>query len=177
MNPKGEHWEDTEFLTLNDKLLSTRGGSWHAPRKIVKTTIYGLEVEAKELIKERSQDMLWGWKDPRNSFTLEFWANLLDHTRIIWVHRNGIDVAKSLARREQGKNRGLTNYDIAFWFDLWAIYQIACSTYLPGFNIHHVFYEQICVEPYNVMAGIGKFLELKNDFVSPPAITKEPWRT
>jgi hypothetical protein len=41
----------------------------------------------------------WGWKDPRNTFTLPFWTDLYPGARVIHVVRSGVDVAASLARR------------------------------------------------------------------------------
>jgi len=41
----------------------------------------------------------WGWKDPRNTFTLPIWTDHFPGVRVIHVVRNGIDVAASLARR------------------------------------------------------------------------------
>lgn len=41
----------------------------------------------------------WGWKDPRNTFTLPFWTDLFPNVLVIHVVRNGVDVAASLARR------------------------------------------------------------------------------
>lgn len=47
----------------------------------------------------RKLDFPWGWKDPRNTFTVEFWAKIFPTMRIIHIHRNPIDVAASLRDR------------------------------------------------------------------------------
>lgn len=43
----------------------------------------------------------WGWKDPRNTFTLALWLDLFPGARVVHVLRNGIDVAVSLATRQR----------------------------------------------------------------------------
>lgn len=44
----------------------------------------------------------WGWKDPRNVFTLPVWLRLFPDARLIYVHRNGVPVAASLRKRTEG---------------------------------------------------------------------------
>ncbi|HEU4619494.1 MAG TPA: sulfotransferase, partial [Gammaproteobacteria bacterium] len=41
----------------------------------------------------------FGWKDPRNTFTLPVWKRIFPSLRAIHVVRHGVDVAASLARR------------------------------------------------------------------------------
>jgi len=43
----------------------------------------------------------WGWKDPRNTLLLPLWLEIFPSARVVHVVRNGVDVALSLARREQ----------------------------------------------------------------------------
>jgi hypothetical protein len=42
----------------------------------------------------------WGWKDPRNTFTLPFWLRIFPDARVVSIERNGVDVAQSLRARE-----------------------------------------------------------------------------
>lgn len=42
----------------------------------------------------------WGWKDPRNTFTLPLWQKLFPALRVIHVTRHGVDVARSLVTRQ-----------------------------------------------------------------------------
>jgi hypothetical protein len=41
----------------------------------------------------------WGWKDPRNTFTLPVWLDLFPDAKVIHIYRNGVDVARSLRDR------------------------------------------------------------------------------
>ncbi len=43
----------------------------------------------------------WGWKDPRNTLTLQLWTELYPDARVIAVVRHGVDVAHSLVVRAQ----------------------------------------------------------------------------
>jgi hypothetical protein len=43
----------------------------------------------------------WGWKDPRNTFTLPVWLDLFPGARVVHVLRHGLDVAASLRARAE----------------------------------------------------------------------------
>lgn len=44
-------------------------------------------------------DRPWGWKDPRNTFTLPVWQRVFPDAKFLVIHRHGADVAASLAVR------------------------------------------------------------------------------
>ncbi len=48
----------------------------------------------------RDIDFKWGWKEPRNSFTLEFFKELFPDAKIIHIYRNPIDSANSYIKRD-----------------------------------------------------------------------------
>lgn len=53
----------------------------------------------------------WGWKDPRNTYTLPFWLELFPEAHVIHIVRHGVDVAASLrARRARELSRNLARY-------------------------------------------------------------------
>jgi len=43
----------------------------------------------------------WRWKDPQNVFTLPLWLRLFPRAKIVYIVRNGVDVAQSLRSMEQ----------------------------------------------------------------------------
>ncbi|ADH85790.1 sulfotransferase family protein [Desulfurivibrio alkaliphilus] len=43
----------------------------------------------------------WGWKDPRNTFTLPLWLELFPDAKVLHIVRHGVDVAASLRQRRQ----------------------------------------------------------------------------
>jgi len=51
-------------------------------------------------------DIPWGWKDPRNTYTLPIWLDIFPHAKVIHICRHGVDVVNSLSvRREKGLSR------------------------------------------------------------------------
>lgn len=45
-------------------------------------------------------DFNFGWKDPKNTFTLEFWKSIFPNPKIIHVYRNPIDCISSYIERD-----------------------------------------------------------------------------
>jgi len=114
--------ESLFFLELNDWILRQSAARWDAPTGIgnlLKNEAYltlllkYLDFIAKGLRAIRylglrgcwlifmRPNCLWGWKDPRNTFTLPLWLELFPNAKIICVERNGVDVAKSLLSRQK----------------------------------------------------------------------------
>jgi hypothetical protein len=67
----------------------------HSPRSI---KFLGLQRYLAGGMK--SLDSPWGWKDPRNTFTLPMWLRIFPQAKVISIERNGVDVAQSLRARE-----------------------------------------------------------------------------
>lgn len=58
-----------------------------------------------------AQSSPWGWKDPRNTWTLPLWLEIFPEARVLHIVRHGVDVAESLRSRRQRAVRGnLTRY-------------------------------------------------------------------
>ena len=116
-NPDG-FWEHLGFVALNDELLNALGGAWDLPPKADETftrpELDPLRLKAGLLIEGFDSAHIWGWKDPRNSLTLEFWNDLLPGLKTIMMVRNPLEVAYSM------KERNGTSY--AFGLRLWEIY-------------------------------------------------------
>jgi len=54
----------------------------------------------------------WGFKDPRNTYTLPLWRAVFPEARVIHIVRHGVDVAASLrARRQAVLEANLARYD------------------------------------------------------------------
>ena len=56
----------------------------------------------------RDIDFKWGWKEPRNSFTLEFYKVLFPNAKIIHIYRNPIDSANSYIKRDIKRRNAFT---------------------------------------------------------------------
>ena len=99
-NPRG-YFEDRHFLRFHEGLLR------HSPHRFLVQDRSELKLpgkedaqRAKQLLKHRQGGRAWGWKDPRTSLFLDFWADVLPpQARFLFVYRHPIDVVLSLARR------------------------------------------------------------------------------
>ena len=116
-NPDG-FWEHLGFVALNDELLNALGGAWDLPPKADETftrpELDPLRLKARLLIESFDSAHVWGWKDPRNSLTLQFWQDLLPALKTLIIVRNPLEVAYSM------RERNGTSY--AFGLRFWEIY-------------------------------------------------------
>ena len=119
-----EDHESVWFLDINDLLLKRVNAAWDnpAPIKPLLENPVAFDLTARcleeDLASKRSRKFLgarrglkfrtllkynrpWGWKDPRTLFTLPLWLRLFPGARLVYIVRNGVDVAKSLLVREQ----------------------------------------------------------------------------
>lgn len=99
-NPLG-HFEDLGFFEFHRQALHAVGDD---PDGFSARAVTALPPEvaarADELVAERAAGRrLWGWKDPRTTLFLDFWAERLPGARFLFVFRNPADVADSLFRR------------------------------------------------------------------------------
>ena len=123
MGYRQEHNAEAQFfLRLNYWVFKQSGGKWDRPlavRDLIENTeINRLCVNYLEKMvdSKRAFDFLgpaaiggktsigaledrWGWKDPRSTFTLPLWLTLFPGSKVVHVHRNGVDVARSLVER------------------------------------------------------------------------------
>jgi hypothetical protein len=102
--PKG-YWENEQFVYLNEDILARYGGTWDEPPIFppgwaTSPLIDDLKKRGGKLIQETfANTEMWGWKDPRNCLTLPFWQQLIPEMRYVVCLRKPVDVAHSLARR------------------------------------------------------------------------------
>ena len=113
------------FLRFNQWLMLRSGASWDHPEPMCElfTSEHAADARAvaqacaevrissphtlsylglARFLRERRLDRLtfsWGWKDPRNTFTLPLWRECFPDSKIVHVMRHGVDVADSLTRR------------------------------------------------------------------------------
>jgi len=202
-----EHNHESEFfIELNDWLLDWAGGRWDHPSPIhylVKND--KLSDIAVNYLMDRFNSMrsfsyrgvmfspmdreTWGYKDPRNIFTIPFWIKVFPSMKIINIYRNGVDVASSLVARDRssildasnkynksrwkyrfiGKKSGFTfsdrcfNYDDAF--GLWEEYvrQGMKNDSVYKDRTLSVRYEDVLENPEREMGRIFEFCDLVVD--------------
>jgi len=135
-NDWDEHQESVFFQSINKELLKRNAANWAAPQvpsesSTVLLPTAGLlrhylkaHVHPSQLIK-LLRGNAWGWKDPRNTFTLNCWLKLFPDAKVIHIHRNGLDVALSLSIRSKKKTANEyaeTLKDTTAGFVLWEKY-------------------------------------------------------
>jgi len=131
-NPRG-HWEDVEFLSLNERILKAAGGSWIYPPSPEKIKALGdrFTKEIRELVERKSRRPKWGWKDPRNSVTYPLYSSYIPSARFVVVHRSRRAIIDSLTRRNGGQ------YD---WGEVVDKYEDALFNTLRFVPLNNVFY-------------------------------------
>jgi hypothetical protein len=120
---KEENHEAVFFLELNSWLLRQAGGDWDCPepffcllnnadirtlmveriRYLIGTVASVSFLGLADYLRYRglaNLDFPWGWKDPRNTYTLPLWLEVFPAAKVIHVCRHGVDVADSLRNRE-----------------------------------------------------------------------------
>jgi hypothetical protein len=198
------------FLGLNDWLLHQCGGAWDHPEPIEhllrNDEVRGLVVDyLRQLMKTpravsylgwtgylryrtpQRLDTPWGWKDPRNTYTLPIWLDLFPEARVIHVYRHGVDVANSLKVREkrvQSRAKALHEKRNSLMYGLWPkrggfAASLRCSSLEGGFTLWESYikqarvhtscleerameikYEDFLVEPQNHLASLASFCGL-----------------
>ena len=113
----------------------------------------------------------WGWKDPRNTYTLGLWLKLWPEARVVHVYRNGVDVAQSLRRRERAYRAPLDQEVFSFrclelegGFGLWAEYGAKARAWVEALGRVRAFevcYERLLTEPAGVLQELGAWAGLK----------------
>lgn len=119
---KDENNEALFFQNLNEWLLNQCGARWDTPAAFNEyfwrndEVVKWAELYIRNLLASpRCIQFLgarrfvggvgrlnepWGWKDPRNTFTLPVWLRIFPDAKVVSIERNGVDVAQSLRARE-----------------------------------------------------------------------------
>ena len=102
-NKKGNR-ENHEIMDLNTNLLEFNSGSWDNPPNSITWTARHSQFRDRIISKFlESNCPIWGFKDPRSLFTLDFWLKGLGNIPIKYVgsFRHPLAVAQSLFVRNQ----------------------------------------------------------------------------
>jgi len=109
------HWDQPEpihYLYRNEKARHFIKETLRlSMKRIGATSFMGLRKYG-QVRSIMNLNVPWGWKDPRNTFTLPFWLDLFPEAKVIHLYRHKVDVANSLKVREEkycydGKSWGL----------------------------------------------------------------------
>lgn len=121
--------------------------------------------------KVNNLDCHWGWKDPRNSITLNFWKKIYPKAQFLHIYRNPMDVALSLKKRamqsqidyesdatarlkerllfgEVGYSNSYRVIDIKEGYKLWKDYVTPC---VSEDGVYQIKYEELVSSPFAVL--------------------------
>lgn len=195
------------FYKLNEWMLDQGNATWDNPhnfdfinnffkKEIVRVLNFHLKgfrrieyLGFKNFLKYkdiRNLDFPWGWKDPRNTFTIDIWKELFPNAKILHVYRNPVDVAESLRKREfeiqkrykrdigktvkeilligkVGYQNSISAQNLYEGIQLWQEYVEKALSLDVDFkeNILHLRYETLLENPEEILKNILTFLELK----------------
>ncbi len=131
-------------------------------------------------LRERGLDTLampWGWKDPRNTFTISLWLKLFGNARLVRIHRHPVDVAASLVVRQRSTGRRRTEdelfgdsrapagvrRDLEQGFQLWRCYEEQAD--LVAANVGHqmltVRFEEVTTDALDALGRVAEFAGLR----------------
>jgi len=110
------HFENLDFFEFHKAVLRSQGvneDGWTLQETI--------EVEdrfveqAKELVAKNAVSAVWGWKEPRTTLFLEFWANLLPEAKFLLLYRFPWEVVDSLYRRGDAIFKSQPDLAVKIW--------------------------------------------------------------
>ncbi|HZF30977.1 MAG TPA: sulfotransferase [Gammaproteobacteria bacterium] len=125
--------ESVAFMLINEEILHQCGAFWSEPMsahfllaqpdaaaQLAESVREALAAQLDKYAgpsgwhRGSSQGDLpaFGWKDPRNTFTLPVWKQVFPSLRTLHIVRHGVDVAASLARRHAEALRAATGESI-----------------------------------------------------------------
>jgi len=173
-NPEGflEHFA---FYALNERLLLHLGAGWDMPALPAgwesRADLAPFRDDALKLIERMRASSIgkadWGWKDPRNSITIQFWKALLPDLHVVVCVRNPLEVAASLQRRN--------NFSTAASVRLWMQYYRNILENVPVTNRVVTSYESYFADPAaelkRVLAELGLPLD-EGAFAAIPGLVK-----
>lgn len=204
----GSRWDlppNMEYLFLNSEI-------YNLVKKYIEGCVTGLNfiryLGLKNYILRQSGRSLsfniWGWKDPRNVYTLPLWLEIFPNAKIIYVQRHGVDVANSLMKRShhsihsdldnhkkkrwkylvRSKKAGLLHSirccDLEGGFTLWEEYEKEAQKNLGKLDptrILYFTYEELVNNTQSVLNNIIDFVEISSKSPEDLSFQIEPGRT
>lgn len=98
-NPLG-HFENLDFVEFQRRILQANGydeAGWTAAGAV--SVPDDLAADALAIVASNVRQPNWGWKDPRTSLLLDFWAKVCPNAYFVLLYREPAEVINSLFRR------------------------------------------------------------------------------
>lgn len=173
--------ESKLFQSINRDMLDIVGVSWRCirflpPVKVLRDNCPYMRKMAEDALQAylegngelNPQDGEWGWKDPRSSLTLPVWSRIFPKARVLHVVRSGREVAASLRRREDKRNREgyITEEEMAAQYlddmRVWGKYVERIILAVKAFPVSSVIcYEDLVSDPLTTLRRMLRELHLE----------------
>jgi len=208
---KDQNDEALFFLESNKRLMARYGARWDAPTPVAERLREPATLQAAvdyaaarvggvaaalflgptgylRCWDIRKLERPWGWKDPRNTFTLPVWLRIFPHAKVLFLERHGVDVALSLKLRSvrtrpkiylPWRERSASSIrcsTLEGGLSLWAEYQARAKLMLarlPPDRFLELRYEELLENPIPELFRLAAFcgLEVSNAAVESAAVS------
>ncbi|MEG5099225.1 chromosome partitioning protein ParA, partial [Microcoleus sp. AT13-A5] len=114
-NRKG-YFESFDFWHFHRSVLRSQGideDGWTLQENIEVDDRF--VEEAKKIVSQNSLSVTWGWKEPRTTLFLEFWAELLPEANFLLIYRSPWEVIDSLYRRHDALFQSQPELAVKIW--------------------------------------------------------------
>lgn len=151
--------ESVTFMLINEAIFQQCGTFWNEPmpvhyvlsdesflaratgiaRAALTTYLPGYKGANSPLDETTETLPPFGWKDPRNTFTLPAWKQIFPNLRVIHVLRHGVDVAASLSRRHGAALREATGESVPPALTVIRDHSLGVLSSRRGWNVSEAF--------------------------------------
>ncbi|MEQ9306175.1 MAG: sulfotransferase [Marinoscillum sp.] len=169
--------ESLFFQALNKAIINACHSEWdnlHGFREVysqptiqsaLTTSLLEVMQSGASTLHGQMKATIWGWKDPKNTVTLDLWKEVFPNAKIIFIYRNGVDVANSLVNRSM-KSLSLRTMQHQHGFKLWKEYNMLAMAHYNAWDHekrHLIKYEDLLQNPQSIISDLVAFLELNSD--------------
>jgi len=178
--------ESLFFQYINDAILCCCQSHWTLPEPIEQSSLNPVWCSAIHSVVARAlrsrwrylyrffspdacllrDEVIWAWKDPRNTLTVKFWRALFPNARFVYIYRHGIDVAESLVQRECKRGQSVYNSRCLSRlesFHMWESYnRLAMNEldFVAKANQLHLCFEDMVSNPISELYRVADFCGL-----------------
>ncbi len=156
-NPLG-HFEDVEFLKLNERILESAGGHCNEPPKydIIIAQKQKFDEEIKNLVQRKDEREFWGWKEPRTSLTIDLYLPYISNPVFLFCKRDAAGVAESMHNRQEfpiDKGKLLK--------ELYDTFVVETCNRFPEIPVLEIYFEELLNKPEYWIRKVISFTQLQ----------------
>ena len=154
-NPQG-YWESRAAWALDEEVLAALGASWWEVADLDLDALQPADREryvarARTIAGELDARRPWVLKEPRMCVLLPLWRQALEAPTFALVHRDPLEVARSLQARD--------GFPVAVGLALWEVYALAALRHALGAPRVAVSYRRLVSEPARVAKELAAQLQ------------------